>query len=54
MKVYVVISGYAYESSEEVEGVFLSESDAELCADGVESTFGTGQRYVYVKECEVR
>lgn len=54
MKVYVVVSGYAYESSEEIEGVFLSESDADLCAEGVKATFGTGQRYVYVAECEVR
>lgn len=53
MKVYVVISGYAYESSESIEGVYLNEESASNKESELESSFGSSQRYVYVEECEV-
>lgn len=55
MKVYVVISGYWYESSETVEGVYLNEDSASEKCKEIESgeDFTPWGNYVYFKECEV-
>lgn len=55
MKAYVVISGYCYESSETVEGVYLSEDSASEKCKEIESSedFNSRRNYVYFEECEV-
>lgn len=55
MKAYVVISGYSYESSETVEGVYLSEDSASEKCKEIESSeyFNSRRNYVYFEECEV-
>lgn len=55
MKAYVVISGYCYESSEIVEGVYLSEDSASEKCKEIESSedFNSWRNYVYFEECEV-
>ena len=53
MKVYVVISGYAYDSGEKIEGVFLNIESAKEKERKVKASFTSTYRYAYVEECEV-
>ena len=55
MPVYVVISGYCYESSETVEGVYLNKDSASEKCKEIESSekFNSRRNYVYFEECEV-
>lgn len=50
MKVYVVISGYCYESSESIEGVYLNK---ELAEEKLVTLKNDDVYYCYVEECEV-
>ncbi|HAG2517402.1 TPA: hypothetical protein G8V61_000001 [Salmonella enterica] len=50
MKVWVVISGTPYESSEVIEGVYSSEEKAE---DKLRTLKNDSLNYACVEECEV-
>lgn len=50
MKVWVVISGTPYESSEEIEGVYSSEEKAQ---EKLSTLKNDGLNYSYAEECEV-
>ncbi|EJR6406854.1 hypothetical protein NXJ01_004338 [Salmonella enterica] len=50
MKVWVVISGTPYESSETIEGVYSSEGKTE---EKLRTLKNDSLNYAYVEECEV-
>ena len=55
MKVWVVISGYAYESSEVIQGVYLNEASADAAVNKFKSSesYRPALEYCYAEECEV-
>jgi len=50
VKVWVVISGTPYESSEDIEGVYSSEEKAE---EKLATLKNDSLNYAYIEECEV-